>query len=193
MFATGYLLLPILSLMKLPPRCSQILTRVELSAPSRPCLLFPDFPDAEGGVGRGWKQSLLWMGFRQRYTLHTRGFQQVLFAMFLLFIVWESSMFSEHTSSPPNSCQASPHFYPLSFVFFISWWIGRTMEKGTCKGFIGARIRGACENAVSKPAWGKKHVEPFSETLTNAFAQVQLNGANTSRQVLVLSSVSRDE
>lgn len=29
------------------PRCSQILTRVEQSAPSRP------FPDAEGGVGRG--------------------------------------------------------------------------------------------------------------------------------------------
>lgn len=61
------------------PRCSQILTRIELSAPSRPCLLFPHFPDAEGGVGRGWKQSLLWMGFRQRYTSHTRGFQRVFF------------------------------------------------------------------------------------------------------------------
>lgn len=30
--------------------------------------------------------------------------------------------------------------------------MGRTMEGGTHKGFMGARIKGACENVVTKPA-----------------------------------------
>ena len=54
--------------------------------------------------------------------------------------------------------------------------MGRTMEGGTWKGFMGARIKRACENAVTKPAGGKRNMWNTSdETLTNASAQVQLN------------------
>lgn len=145
------------------------------------------------GEGEGWNHSSFVNELQEKmYCTHQRVSTSSFLKMFLLFIVWEFAMYLEHISPPPTPARPPP-FYPLNFVFFISWWIGRTMEKGTCKGFIGARIRGACENAVFKPAWGKKHVEHFSETLTNAFAQVQLNGANTSHQALTLSSMSRDE
>lgn len=63
--------------------------------------------------------------------------------------------------------------------------MGRTMEGGTWKGFMGARIKRACENAVTKLAGGKRNMwNTSNETLTNAYAQVQLNEAHTLYQML---------
>lgn len=64
---------------------------------------------------------------------------------------------------------------------------GRDLER-----IYGARIKRACENAVTKLAGGKRNMWNTSdETLTNASAQVQLNEAHTLYQMLfVLSRTS---